>query len=127
MRFTCGTMKPVTNHPNEFNYVGDIALINRMNGKLALIKAPGAGLRENAPDFDVFYCPADQRQMYPVGGAWNKSSDRVEGGGFLSISVFMPDWSEPVNLTAFPPERGDDWTLVYSRPPGARRQDAAAA
>ena len=128
MRITCGTLSRVSNSPNKFEFMGEVTLIQRLNGKLALVKAARSGKSKDAPDYDVLYCPNGERTMYPLGAAWLKNSDKVSGKDFLSLTVFMPDWSEPANLTAFPPEGdGKDWTVVYSRPRGARVQEQVAA
>lgn len=79
----------------------------------------------NSPTHDV--CVKRETGNYQViGAAWTKASEKVEGGGFLSITLDDPDWPAPLNLSAFPPRRGIEWRVVWQRPRGERIQDQAA-
>lgn len=106
-------------------YRGQVQLGARLDGTLTLRRHPRAGSSNEHPDYTVEYAHRDGAP-HVVGAAWIKNGQRV--GDFISMTLDDPDWTSPLNLTAFPPsrERGEtSWPVVWSRPRGARVQDAA--
>jgi len=122
----CGTIRRVpADHSMRkergIHFFGEVTLGIRLNGDLTFVQAEQRdGASADAPDFDVVYKPRGGHAR-AAGAAWIKSGPRV--GDFLSISMDDPDWASPLNLTAFPPDSGDMWRIVWSRPRGARVQD----
>lgn len=122
VQIECGVLRSVA---GEISYRGPIALSDLLNGELSLRKLQRKTTSDNAPAFDVFYKPKDGDSVRPVGQAWLKNSDKVEGGDFLSLTLDDPKWEAikqpPVNLSAFPRDDGT-FRLVWQR----LRQDRLA-
>ena len=115
-RIDCGQLSRVGKDGIEFQ--GIVRLGARLDGTLALRKHPRAGTSEDHPD-----APNEGRPR-PIGAGWIKNSERVSD--FISMTLDDPDWPAPLNLTAFPrtSDHADSiWTIVWSRPRGARIQD----
>ena len=122
-RIDCGTLSPV--RANGIEFQGPVRLGDRLDGELILKKHGNAGSSGTHPDYTVEYAPTGGRPRQ-IGAAWQKNGVRV--ADFLSMTLDDPDWSSPLNLSAFPPQAergGSAWTLVWSRPRGARVQDEA--
>ena len=123
----CGSLTKSSEGGVEF--LGRIRLASRLNGVLVFRKHPRAmpGSEESkSPDYEVFRRATDGEVA--CGAAWIKYSAHQED--FLSITLDDPDWSSPLNLTAFPPaqERGEtSWQVIWSRPRGQRVQDQREA
>jgi len=127
-QIACGKLKAISNHPNDFAFLGDVTLGSRLDGKLALVREKREGASDRAPEYAVLYCAIGQRSMRVMGNAWLKNSDKVNGGDFMSMTLDDPDWNSALNLTAFPPDKnGGDWRIIWSRPRGARVQDEQVA
>ncbi len=120
-RIDCGSLTSVRTNGIEFQ--GPVRLGGRLDGELIFRKHSGAGASDNHPDYAVEYLPSGG-SMRPIGAAWIKNSARV--ADFISMTLDDPDWSSPLNLSAFPPSSEAStkvWTLTWSRPRGARVQD----
>ena len=121
MSIDCGQLALSGKDGGEFR--GTIQLGARLDGQIVLKKHPRAGTSDDHPDYVVEYASGSGR-LRPIGSAWIKNSDRI--GDFFSITVDDPDWSSPLNLTAFPSNKGHGeatWIIVWSRPRAVRAQD----
>ena len=99
---------------------GAVQLGSRLDGAIYLTKSTRERTGDNSPDYDVSYQPKGGSTRL-VGAAWIKNHPNV--GDFLTLSLDDPDWTSPLNLTAFPPDKSDGaWQLVWSRPRGSRVQ-----
>lgn len=110
---------------------GMIRLGSRLAGELLFSNLARTTISDNAPSYDVFYKPEGEAAVVrPIGQAWLKNSDKVEGGDFLSITLDDPDWHgaglDAINLSAFPREDGK-FRIVWSRPRSITKPKAAAA
>jgi uncharacterized protein (DUF736 family) len=117
----CGILKAFRN-ASGVKFEGRVALEGRLDDILQLKDHPRAD-RDNdrSPAYEVFI--VRNGRAVAVGAAWLKNHEKV--GDFLSLTIDSPRWPRPVNLTAFPPDKSspDGWTVVWSRPRGARVQD----
>jgi uncharacterized protein (DUF736 family) len=112
----CGNLSLSSDPAVEF--IGRVRLSSRINDQIIFRKHPRAAGSGDAgsksPDYEVFKRTADGEVN--LGAAWIKNGSN---GDFLSITLDDPDWSSPLNLTAFPParERGEtSWQVIWSRP-----------
>jgi uncharacterized protein (DUF736 family) len=124
-RLECGSFAFVARDGIE--YRGRVQLGHRIDCELILRKHPRAGSFPNHPDFTV-EAVNEAGKTRPIGAAWIKNSDRV--GDFLSMTLEDPDWPTALNLSVYPPIDGavdTSWTVVWSRPRGARVQDETRA
>lgn len=123
----CGLLTTVANDANGIKFRGNITLGDRLDHDVMLVTNPRANEKSDAPDFDV----VARRKSFvgsfkPIGGAWLKNSSKVNGGDFVTMTLDDPDWPNEIFVTAFPPDKGNDWRIVWSRPRGARVQSEPA-
>ena len=79
---------------------------------------------ENAPSHRVFAFGSHGAEVQ-IGAAWTKVAKTVAHAGeeFLTITIDDPDLDVPLNVTAFPDNDGQNWTIVWRR----KRVDALVA
>ena len=122
-QLSCGELRRVTDQNSSIKFVGIIRLHGCVAGRLQLIDHPRAKPGESSnPNYEVFI--EEGNEVFAIGAAWLKNSEKVNGGDFLSITLDSPKLDDPVNLSAFPPEDNKaPWRIVWMRP---RQQQKAA-
>lgn len=119
----CGKMKAFKT--GEVRFEGRITLEGRLDDVVQLKVHPRSQPdNERAPSFEIFLVKGGR--AIACGSAWSKHHETV--GDFVSMTLDNVRWPNPLNLTAFPPEKsGDDWSVVWSRPRAKRPQTESFA
>lgn len=127
VQLPCGQLRKVSDPAApDVEFRGPVRLSTLLDGTLQFRRLGRATASPAAPQYDVFYTPNGGR-LIPVGQAWLKNSDKVDGGDFLSITLSDPVWPvDSVNITAFPSEDGT-FRLVWTRPALGQRAKAKHA
>lgn len=124
----CGQLKQVAGENSSVKYAGMVRLIGRLDGLLELVPHPRCDAdNDRTPDYEVFYQPRATDGKFPIGAAWLKNSENVDGGDFLSFTLVHPDWQDDLSLAAWPAEnvKKDGFRIVWSRPRAAQERKAA--
>ncbi|TIS55285.1 DUF736 domain-containing protein [Mesorhizobium sp.] len=104
---TIGTFKSVGN--NEFT--GDIVTLTVQAKNVRIVpeaNRPG----DNAPSHRVFL------DRVEIGAAWSKRSN--EGRDYLGLKLDDPSFTAPIYANLFNDEKGEGYSLIWSRPSGRR-------
>lgn len=104
---TIGTFKSIGN--NEFT--GDIVTFT-VQAKNVRIVPEASRPGDNAPSHRVFFGPVE------IGAAWSKRSN--EGRDYLGLKLDDPSFTAPIYANLFNDEKGEGYSLIWSRPNGRR-------
>lgn len=116
VQIECGVLR---HGDGKISYRGSVVLSDLLDGEISFRKLERKTVSDNAPAFDVFYKPKGGEHYRPIGQAWLKNSDKVDGGDFLSLTLDDPAWDKPLSFSAFPRDDGT-FRLVWQR---ARRPE----
>lgn len=129
MSVNCGKLKKATNPaPGAPDWIGEVNLARRLNGKLQLYKnprwkqTPDSSIPTHLVGYTPEYRDGTQREML-IGNAWTKYAEKQQSD-FLTLTLDDPDWPNAINLAAFSREDGS-LDLVWSRPRQTEERKAA--
>src|SRR4051812_25068079 len=101
-------------------YTGDIQLLSTQGFNVSF--TPNAKSGEKEPDYRVTFERIKDAAV-EIGAAWKRQSEK--GQAFLSVSIDDPAWPAALNAALFPSNDGKTASLVWSRPKGKAKPEAA--
>ena len=107
---TIGTFKKTGS--NEFT--GEIVTLSLQAKNVRIVPETNRS-GENAPSHRVFVARVE------IGAAWSKRSS--EGRDYLSLKLDDPSFTAPIFANLFDDEKGESYSLIWSRPNGRRTGD----